>query len=104
MNANTISNVVAFPRISDEQPGVSPPESAYPLTVLRKDCAAALAQIAGAVEDLMGKVDDFAERLKTAPPDETRDLLLARLQDVRDRLEATRLRSQLDARSPEQAP
>lgn len=61
---------------------------------MRKDCSDALALIAEAVEGLEREIDKLSERLNTRSDVNGSELALKRLQEVRDQLETTRLRTQ----------
>ena len=94
MSADAISNLVAFPRNSGTPPCTLTPESEGRRATMRKDCSDALALIAEAVESLEREVHKLSERLRTRYDVNGRELALKRLQEVRDQLETTRLRTQ----------
>ena len=94
MSEYAISNLVTFPRNSGTPPGTLTSESEGRRATMRKDCSDALALIAEAVEGLEREVDKLSQRLRTRSDVNGRELALNRLQEVRDQLEATRLRTQ----------
>jgi hypothetical protein len=61
---------------------------------MQKDRGDALALIAESVEILQREIDNLTDRLRSESNDEACDFALQRLQEVRDQLEATRLRTQ----------